>query len=168
MGIGEIDDDAHGITTPRIFTPPLRELTPATSNGYAVIEFAEKFLHVHLYPWQKWLLIHGLELLPDGSYRFRRVVTEVARQNGKTTVMSVLCAWWLFVDSTRHPELSPAWKFLVVGAAQTLDNARAPYQAVLNWCNPNPASEGEAALAVPVLQKRVQRVNNSHGEEAII
>lgn len=51
MGIGEIDDDAHGITTPRIFTPPLRELTPATSNGYAVIEFAEKFLHVHLYPW---------------------------------------------------------------------------------------------------------------------
>ena len=82
--------------------------------------------------------------------------------------MSVLCAWWLFVDSARHPELSPAWKFLVVGAAQTLDNARAPYQAVLNWCNPNPASEGEAALAVPVLQKRVQRVNNSHGEEAII
>lgn len=42
MGIGEIDDDAHGITTPRIFTPPLRELTPATSNGYAVIEFARK------------------------------------------------------------------------------------------------------------------------------
>ena len=28
MGIGEINDDAHGITTPRIFTPPLRELTP--------------------------------------------------------------------------------------------------------------------------------------------
>ena len=69
MGIGEINDDAHGITTPRIFTPPLRELTPETSNGFAVIEFAEKFLHVHLYPWQKWLLIHGLELLPDGSYR---------------------------------------------------------------------------------------------------
>ena len=79
MGIGEINDDAHGITAPRIFTPPLRELTPETSNGFAVIEFAEKFLHVHLYPWQKWLLIHGLELLPDGSYRFRRVVTEVAR-----------------------------------------------------------------------------------------
>lgn len=49
MGIGEINDDAHGITTPRIFTPPLRELTPETSNGYAVIEFAEKFLHVHLF-----------------------------------------------------------------------------------------------------------------------
>ena len=62
MGIGEINDDAHGITTPRIFTPPLRELTPETSNGYAVIEFAEKFLHVHLFPWQKWLLIRWLML----------------------------------------------------------------------------------------------------------
>lgn len=161
-------DQDHGITTPRIHTPPLRELTPETTNGYQVIEFAERFLHVHLYPWQRWLLIHGLELNPDGSYRFRRVVTLVARQNGKTTLMSVLCAWWLFVDSARHPDRSPAWKFQVVGAAQTLDNARAPYGAVLNWCNPTPASDEEAALAVPALQKRVQRVNNSHGEEAII
>lgn len=168
MDIGEIDDDAHGITTPRIYTPPLRPLTPATSDGYGVIEFAERFLHVNLYPWQKWLLIHGLETNPDGSYRFRRVVAEVARQNGKTTVMSVLCAWWLFVDSGRRPELSPSWKFLIVGAAQTLDNARAPYSAVLNWCNPTPQTDEEAALAVPALQKRVQRVNNSHGEEAII
>ena len=168
MDLHEIYDLDHGMTTPRIYTPPLRELTPRTTNGYAVIEFAEKFCHVRLYPWQKWLLIHGLELNQDGSYRFRRVVTEVARQNGKTTLMSVLCAWWLFVDSERHPDLSPAWKFQVVGAAQTLDNARAPYAAVLNWCNPTPASEAEAALAVPALQKRVQRINNSHGEEAII
>ena len=168
MQSGEIHDDAHGITTPRIYTPPLRPLTPETSDGWLVIEFAERFLHVHLYPWQKWLLIHGLETNPDGSYRFRRVVAEVARQNGKTTVMSVLCAWWLFVDSGRRPELSPSWKFLVVGAAQTLDNARAPYAAVLNWCNPTPQTDEEAALAVPALQKRVQRVNNSHGEEAII
>lgn len=168
MELGEIVDEAHGVTAPRLYTPPLRELTPETTNGFLVIEFAEKFLHVRLYPWQKWLLIHALELNPDGSYRFRRVITLVARQNGKTTVMGVLCAWWLFVDSCRHPELSPAWKFLVVGAAQTLDNARAPYQAVLNWCNPLPKSDEEAALAVPALQRRVQRVNNSHGEEAIV
>ena len=68
----------------------------------------------------------------------------------------------------RRPKLSPSWKFLIVGAAQTLDNARAPYSAVLNWCNPTPQTDEEAALAVPALQKRVQRVNNSHGEEAII
>ena len=33
MDIGEIDDDAHGITTPRIYTPPLRPLTPATGSS---------------------------------------------------------------------------------------------------------------------------------------
>ena len=168
MDIGEIDFFFNVMSTTFIYTPPLRPLTPATSDGYGVIEFAERFLHVNLYPWQKWLLIHGLETNPDGSYRFRRVVAEVARQNGKTTVMSVLCAWWLFVDSGRRPKLSPSWKFLIVGAAQTLDNARAPYSAVLNWCNPTPQTDEEAALAVPALQKRVQRVNNSHGEEAII
>ena len=90
--------------------------------------------------------------LPPKNIRYS---AGVARQNGKTTVMSVLVAWWLFVDSGRHPELSPAWKFLVVGAAQTLDNARAPYQAVLNWCNPNPASEGEAANQTKLLANAV-------------
>ena len=56
---GAIDDDLHGVTLPRIFTPPLRPLTKKTSNGFAVIAFAEIMLHVHLYPWQQWLsLIH--------------------------------------------------------------------------------------------------------------
>ncbi|NEG56142.1 terminase [Bifidobacterium platyrrhinorum] len=168
MDLGEIDDGEHGRTLPRMYTPPLRELTPETSNGFSVIAFAERFLGVRFYPWQKWLLIHALELNPDGSYRFRQVITLVARQNGKTTIMGVLCAWWLFVDSIRHPDRVPPYKFLVVGAAQTLDNARAPYQAVLNWCNPSPSTAEEAALAVPALQSRVQRVNNSHGEEAIV
>ena len=81
-------------------------------------------LHVHLYPWQCWLLVHALELLEDGSYRFRKVIVLVARQNGKTTLMGVLAAWWLFVDSNKHPDRVPPVKFLVVGAAQTLDNAK--------------------------------------------
>ena len=68
---GAIDDENHGVTLPRIFTPPLRPLTRETSNGFAVIAFAEIMLHVHLYPWQQWLLVHALELLEDGSYRFR-------------------------------------------------------------------------------------------------
>ena len=42
MGIGEINDDAHGITTPRIFTPTQRELTTETSNRFSNIEIAEK------------------------------------------------------------------------------------------------------------------------------
>jgi hypothetical protein len=33
-----------GRVEPRIFTPPLRELTPETSYGFAVIEFARDVL----------------------------------------------------------------------------------------------------------------------------
>ena len=56
-----------GSEQPRIFTPPLRKLTPKTTLGFAAIEFAEDVCSVELYPWQKWLLIHALELLPDGK-----------------------------------------------------------------------------------------------------
>jgi phage terminase large subunit-like protein len=38
-------------------------------------------------------LIHALELLPDGTFRFRTVVLLVARQNGKSTLMQVLTLW---------------------------------------------------------------------------
>ena len=165
---GEIRDAYHGITTPRVYTPPLRPLTRETSRGFEVIAFAEMVLHVHLYPWQAWLLIHALELREDGSYRFRRVIVLVARQNGKTTVMGVLIAWWLFMDAARHPDRVPPVKFLVVGAAQTLDNAKGPYHTVLNWCNPNPMTAEESELANRDLQSMVQKVSRVNGEEAII
>ena len=41
-----------GIETPRIYTPPLRELTPDTSLGFEIIDFAETVLHIDLIPWQ--------------------------------------------------------------------------------------------------------------------
>ena len=164
---GEIVDGEHGITRPRIFTPPLRKLDETTSNGYSVIMFAEMVLHVHLYPWQKWLLIHALELLEDGSYRFRRIIVLVARQNGKTTLMGVLACWWLFIDSAKHPDRVPPVKFLVVGAAQTIDNAKGPYETVKTWCNPKPETEEEAELSIPDLQQLVQRISYVNGEEAI-
>lgn len=163
---GAIDDDLHGVTLPRIFTPPLRELDKTTSNGFAVIAFAEIMLHVHLYPWQCWLLVHALELLEDGSYRFRKVIVLVARQNGKTTLMGVLAAWWLFVDSNKHPDRVPPVKFLVVGAAQTLDNAKGPYSQVKEWCNPRPETDEESDLVVPELASMTQKFVNTNGEEA--
>ena len=51
-----------GHSEPRIFTPPLVELTPQTSLGFEAIEFCERFLGLELRPWQKFVLIHGLEL----------------------------------------------------------------------------------------------------------
>ena len=54
----------QGSETPRVWTPPLRDLTPETSLGFRCIAFAE-LLGVTLLPWQQWLCIHLLELLPD-------------------------------------------------------------------------------------------------------
>lgn len=88
----------HGSVTPRLWTPPLRELTPATSYGYDVVEFADTVLGVPLDAWQRWVVIHAGELLPDGRPRFRVVLIIVARQNGKTWLSKVLTLFWLFVD----------------------------------------------------------------------
>ncbi|MCZ7434773.1 terminase large subunit [Micromonospora sp. WMMC241] len=75
------------------------------------MEFAEEVLGFHLMPWQRWLLIHSLELLADGRFRFRTVLVLVARQNGKTTLVEVKNLWKMFV--LRIP--------LVIGTAQNLD-----------------------------------------------
>jgi hypothetical protein len=157
-----------GRTEPRLWTRPLRELTPETSLGFEVIQFALVVLGIDLYPWQRWLLIHALELFPDGSYRFKRVVVLVARQQGKTTLASVLAAWWLFVDSARHPEMTPPLKFKVVGVAQNLDIAREPWNAVKTWCDPKPETDEEAELAIGALQLATAKVSDTNGKESIV
>lgn len=158
----------RGYTEPRLWTRPLRELTPETSLGFEVIEFALVVLGVELFPWQKWLLIHALELLENGEYRFRRVIVLVARQNGKTMLASVLAAWWLYADSARRPDKVPPLKFKVVGVAQNLDIAREPWSAVKLWCDPDPETEEEGALAIDSLQDATAKVSDTNGKEAII
>lgn len=103
-----------GSREPRLWTPPLRELTPATSYGFDVIDFARDVLAHPLDPWQEWLVIHAGELLPDGSPRFSTVLVLVARQNGKTEALVVLCLYWLFLE--RLP--------LILGTSTKLDYAK--------------------------------------------
>ena len=50
------DSKLQGKTEPRLWTRPLRELTPETSLGFECIEFSEKILGRPLHPWQKWFL----------------------------------------------------------------------------------------------------------------
>lgn len=76
----------------------MRRLTAAATNGPKAIRFAEG-IDVSLYPYQKWLLRHGLELLPNGLYRFLTLIVLIARQNGKTTVLQVLTLWKLLEDA---------------------------------------------------------------------
>jgi len=110
-----------GSETPRLFTPPLRRLTRRTSKGYEASEFSEQVLRLKLLPWQRWLLIHGLELRPDGSYRFRTVVVLVSRQNGKTTVLKVVALWRMLLDNAR----------LVLGTSTNLDYARESWEGAV-------------------------------------
>lgn len=111
-----------GVPVPRLFTEPLRELTPETSLGFDVAEFAERVLLMPLMPWQKEFLVRALELVDEVDtfgrrtqrLRFRTVILTVARQNGKTAVMIVLALYYMMV-------LAPGE--LVLGTAQNLDTS---------------------------------------------
>lgn len=118
-----------GRTVPRIFTPPLVTgpagpcgcgcaLTDRTTRGFSVVEFAEQVLKIKLRPWQRWLLIHALETLPDGTFRFRNILVLVARQNGKSTLSIVLALWAMYARGVR----------VVLSAAQDLDTAEEIWQ----------------------------------------
>ena len=121
----------YGSEVPRIFTPPLRELTPDTTLGYEVIEFAENVLNINLHPWQKWLVIHALEVIDDPEdgwrLRFKNVQVLVARQNGKTTLSCVIALYFLY-------QLEVA---LVLGTAQDVSNAEDVWQHVVDMAQEN-------------------------------
>lgn len=140
----------RGYETPRIFTAPLRELTPETSHGFACIRFAEEVLGLTLLPWQKWLLIHALELRPDGLYRFRTVVVLVARQNGKTLVMLVLALWHIYVRGSRT----------VIGTAQDLTNAEKAWAEAVEMAEDVPDLAAEIAQVVKQSGKQSLRLES--------
>ncbi len=103
-----------GRTQPRIWTPPLRELTPETSYGFDAVEFNRRMLRHPLDPWQEWAAIHGGELLDDGRPRFRIVIILVGRQAGKTELLVGLSSYWQFVE---------AWP-MILGTSTKLDYAK--------------------------------------------
>lgn len=119
-----------GCEEPRIFTPPRRELVAGdedgvgrTTDGFAAIAFAENVLQFRLFPWQRWLLIHALELNEDGTYRFRYVITLVARQNGKSLLLLVLALWHIYA---LHSEM-------VIGTAQDLARADKAWEQAVEF-----------------------------------
>lgn len=133
----------RGHTTARIFTPPLRELTPDTSYGYAVVDFARDVLHQPLDPWQEWLVIRMGELLPDGRPRFRQVLILVARQNGKTHLLKVLALFWVFIEQ---------WP-LTLGTSTNLDYAREAWEKAVELAEDTPA------LAACIARNGVRKAN---------
>ena len=145
-----------GCEVPRVFTPPLRELTPDTSLGFHVIDFAAKVLLIELHPWQKWLLIHALELLPDNTLRFRTVVVLVARQNGKSLVSQVLALWMMYVYGLR----------LVLGTAQDLDTAEEVWQGAVDLITELDDETDEPVR--PDLFDLLEKVVQVNGKKALV
>ena len=97
----------RGHTEPRLFTPPLVELTPETSWGFECIEFLENVLNWRLLPWQKWLYVHALEKDDAGTgFRYQTIVILIARQNGKTQWLKGLGLWKLYLDGAEKVLIS--------------------------------------------------------------
>lgn len=89
-----------GAREPRISTPPLRELTAATSLGFEAIDMWRTVFGRDLMPFQEEALIRGLELAPGSStgdefprLRFKTLIILIARQNGKTYLMTARALW---------------------------------------------------------------------------
>lgn len=133
-----------GSTTPRIWTRPLVTglpgpcgcgcaLTTRTSLGFAAVDFATDVLGIELIPWQRWLLIHALELRPDGRWRFRTVLVLVSRQNGKTLTVLIKNLFKMFV--LRIP--------LVIGTAQNLDVSEESWDAAVEMVESIPELAAE-------------------------
>ena len=120
-----------GSTEPRIFTPPFRELTPETSLGFAVIEFAMDVLDVRLLPAQEWLFIHALEIIGDFDtgwyFRFRTVLVLMARQQGKTMMSEILALFFLYALGVQ----------LIIGTSTNLDAAEEVWDGVVDIAETN-------------------------------
>ncbi len=144
----------YGCTEPRIWTPPLRELTPETSLGFDVIEFAEQDLGVVLHPYQRWLYIHALELLENGEFRFRTIIILIARQNGKTHWWKILVLYAMYVLGMK----------LVLSTAQDLDTAEGTWQEVVDWVM---EQDDDEEFVHPDLAEVVKNVVQVNGKKAL-
>jgi hypothetical protein len=150
-----------GKTTPRLYTPPLVTgrpgpcgcgcaLTRATSLGFSAIDFATDIIGVPPLPWQRWLLIHALELLPDRRFRYRNVIILVARQNGKTSIIEIKNLWKMFIRKVP----------LIVSTAQDLDVAEESWDKAIEIIESIPDLNAELAHVNKVNGKKFFRLAN--------
>lgn len=133
-----------GSERPRLSTPPLRRLTRKTTLGFEAVQFCEEMLGLELLPWQRWWLLHALEVDANGDFVRRTIITLVARQNGKTLLVKALALWAMYMGRAR----------MVLGAAQSLDIAREAWQGAVDM-----------AKSDPELRAEVETVRRANGEQ---
>lgn len=136
-----------GISTPRLFTEPLRPLNRSTSRGFSCIDFARDVLQEPLMPWQEEAVIRALELKPDGKFRFDTVLIIVGRQSGKTHLLKTLILWRMFMDEGCR---------LAVSTAQDLATAKEVWTKAVETCQSSPELAAE-----------VKTVRYANGEQTL-
>jgi phage terminase large subunit-like protein len=138
----------YGHERPRIVTPEQVELTPETTLGFDCIAFALHVLGVTLNPWQEYFIKRALEILPDGRFRYRTVILLVARQNGKSLVMTVVALYMMIVSAPGE---------LVLGTAQDLDTSEGTWSDAVDMVED-----------VPALERKIDTVVKTNGEKALV
>lgn len=150
----------YGSTTPRLWTKPLVTgppgpcgcgcaLTPDTSLGFSAVDFARDVIGFEPLPWQRWLLIHALELRPDGRFRFRTILILIARQNGKTSLVEIKNLWKMFVKGAQ-----------VLGTAQDLDVSEESWDNAVEICEAIPELAVEVKDVIKVNGKKALKLDN--------
>ena len=139
-----------GITEPRLYTKELRPLTEETTLGFACIEYAETVLRKTLYPWQKWALVHALEIVGDletgWHFRYRVLLFLISRQNGKTVLSEVIASFFLNV---LHVDC-------IFGTSLSLEKAEEVWEAVIN-----------DQEAYPELSADIVRISRTNGKKRL-
>jgi hypothetical protein len=142
-----------GRTEPRLWTPPLRDLSsPEASWGHYFVEFCKRIKRP-LDPWQVWLAIHLGELFPDGSPRYRKAIILVARQNGKTVFTRLLFLFWMNVE--RVPQ--------VFGVHKDRGEAKKSWREVIEMAEAEPMLAAYLSDRHTTLQNGEEDFWNSHG-----
>ncbi len=139
----------RGKTEPRLWTRPIRKLTPKTSLGFAFCDFC-KAIDIELLPWQKWLAVHALEIITEEDkwrFRFRYVLILIGRQNGKTFLEVLLNIFFLFGLKSH----------LVLGTAQNLDTAVETFEDTVSQVE-----------SVPELKEFLRKVNRGTGKREML
>ena len=164
MIIGAVDNDTGeevvGSVVPRLFTPPLVvgppgkcgcgcALTEETTDGFEFVEFCERVLRIPPHPHQRFLAIHGMELLPDGRPRFRRIIVLMARQNGKTYLMSMLGNYWMYLRGPMH----------ILGSSTKTSMAVKAWQLAIRHAQAQPE------LAAEIPEGRGRGIKTASGQE---
>ena len=141
----------NGVKEARLYTPPLRKLTPTTSLGFAVIDYAKNVLGKELYPWQEWALIHSLEIVgsfeSEWKFRFRTILILVSRQNGKTVLSEVIASFFLNALGVES----------IFGTSLSLDKAEEVWEAVIR-----------DQEDIPMLTNEIDRVSRTNGNKRLV